>query len=571
MLHLSLPSRTKELVLSKQTLHRRSYSTANASARKVVMPNSTSVMSRRMSQVLSLPTTLSSSSTSNRLRCFTTIQSIGSSKSHHTKNHGGGGRRHYYYQNAATSIESSSSSVNYHNNLAAFLVAASVGTMMTSLPSSSSSASASCEGSTSKNGEILGDDHDQDGDDDDGIYGNKDVEENLGMLKKARNIANIKNPLWPSGVPEEDVDALVEELLQDPSINIRAVPDVIERRLYKSTIQITLNLFYGWLSWLQGLPLLSHEIRISREKVSTVDGLRLSLKSSRGKNSTADSPDSDGNEGQWQGSMIDEKILEEVADRLLTNPNINVGPVPDAMEREVYKNCLKIIFRLLCAVADSFKISICGHDVHLLVEPTATAIGESMLRATEKMETNDETNKDGPKENDNDDDKKKESNSNSNNDDNSKKAFRARSSLTTIDTELLYKFAQASGVPENGKEFVKEDKWSIFEKMYVSRHFVVAAHAALYTLILAIVDDVLANTKIQILSDDIILDIVPASPLPPSPPPTTAGDVAGSTDRKGNNQQNGGGGSLVTMASFTAGFGAGLICTALLMAQQQQR
>ena len=40
------------------------------------------------------------------------------------------------------------------------------------------------------------------------------------------------NPLWPSGVRPEIVEAYVDEILSDPSINIVAIPDAIERQIY---------------------------------------------------------------------------------------------------------------------------------------------------------------------------------------------------------------------------------------------------------------------------------------------------------------------------------------------------
>jgi hypothetical protein len=61
-------------------------------------------------------------------------------------------------------------------------------------------------------------------------------------------------------VLEEDVDALVTEILLDPTINIAIVPNAIERRIYKPAIQLTLNFVYQLLFRLDGLGLLAHEI-----------------------------------------------------------------------------------------------------------------------------------------------------------------------------------------------------------------------------------------------------------------------------------------------------------------------
>ena len=39
-------------------------------------------------------------------------------------------------------------------------------------------------------------------------------------------------PLWPNGVTEKDIDDLVDEILKDPNVNMKFLPDALERRLY---------------------------------------------------------------------------------------------------------------------------------------------------------------------------------------------------------------------------------------------------------------------------------------------------------------------------------------------------
>jgi hypothetical protein len=59
------------------------------------------------------------------------------------------------------------------------------------------------------------------------------------------------------------------------------------------------------------------------------------------------------------------KILGAVADRLLENPAINLRLLPDAIERQIFVNCLIVIFRVLAYIGNSFRITICGHDIGL--------------------------------------------------------------------------------------------------------------------------------------------------------------------------------------------------------------
>lgn len=45
----------------------------------------------------------------------------------------------------------------------------------------------------------------------------------------------------PAGVPTEMIEQYVQEILQNDDINIKALPDSIERVIYVSTVRLTLN------------------------------------------------------------------------------------------------------------------------------------------------------------------------------------------------------------------------------------------------------------------------------------------------------------------------------------------
>jgi hypothetical protein len=296
-------------------------------------------------------------------------------------------------------------------------------------------------------------------------------------------------PLWSDGVSERDVEALVTEILGDPTLSIAVIPDSIVRHIYKSTIWLTLNLFYSLFASLDGVDLLAHELRLYRH-VNT-----QSAPTDKAQKST----------------MINEEVLERVADRLLNNKNINSALLPDGIERQIYINCLKVIFRVLTVIAGSLRVNICGHQFRIVLEPS-----EAQTAVEHALEVS--------------------------------------SSLTKIDLERLRQFAVSRGIQEQ-----EQNELSWWESLFFQREMVAELHASLYGLLLGIMDDLLANTKIQILSDEISIDIVPASQdkLDAIQKDITAVNEASLTDQRGSV------GSFA-LASFAAGVGMGVTVMAVL-------
>ena len=122
-------------------------------------------------------------------------------------------------------------------------------------------------------------------------------------LPKEKERAMARDAEEPLGPREEDVEALVQEILKDASINISVIPDSVERLLYKSTIQLTLNAFYSMFASLEGTKFLAHEIRLKTS--SQADHQSRSL--------MEPNPTSD----------IDDLVLEEVATRVFANKAVN--------------------------------------------------------------------------------------------------------------------------------------------------------------------------------------------------------------------------------------------------------
>ncbi|KAL3904532.1 MAG: hypothetical protein SGILL_010028, partial [Bacillariaceae sp.] len=153
------------------------------------------------------------------------------------------------------------------------------------------------------------------------------------------------------GVNVHDVEELVKQCIKDPNINIGSIPDWLETQIYRATIQLTLNSVYRALHGLEGRHILGHQIEI----------LRKSRRKTRIQNDLLKI---------HQMSDAQEDVLEQVADRLLENKDINQPLIPDMLERKIYANCLKIVFRVLDLVAVSFRITLCGHDLNISLQPS---------------------------------------------------------------------------------------------------------------------------------------------------------------------------------------------------------
>jgi len=79
-------------------------------------------------------------------------------------------------------------------------------------------------------------------------------------------------------------------------------------------------------------------------------------------------------------------------------------------------------------------------------------------------------------------------------------AQRASLSLVAIDKDRMKEYAQEAGLDSSSSS------WFFARK---KDEFLQNLHVSLFALILGIIDDLLANTKIELLSDRVYFDIVP--------------------------------------------------------------
>ena len=344
-------------------------------------------------------------------------------------------------------------------------------------------------------------------------------------------------------VNDDDVDQLVTQLLDDPSINIAVIPDAIERRIYKSTIQLTLDTVYNLVAALDGTELLAHEIRLvdnydedddgddenkkmGNETAGNIEKRKDAVKLlSRGSLSTADAS----RKGQKEQQFVNDEVLEQVAERLLANDAINSRLVPDYIEKKVYTSCLKVVFRVLRAITSSLRITVCGHDFHFAIEPS------TLLDQAERMKSTFDS------------------------------SFHANRTLSQVDLNRLEEYARQAVIDDGAYDSntIKELSW--WDRWWYNQQFITKLHASLYGLMLGIADDILANTKIEILSDTLRLDIVvPNNSMPTS----NIRGGNGKSDRDRNSSDDDGsddGGSVGTFAAatFAAGLGIGMAVMAI--------
>jgi len=302
---------------------------------------------------------------------------------------------------------------------------------------------------------------------------------------------NQQNPLSTTGLSDTDISSLVDSILQDPSINIASIPDYIERQIYSSTIRLFIAAVYDSLGSLHGTELLGHQIVLTRKRAA--DGHEKSLQHMRGD--------------------LDEKILEDVVDRLLENKAVNQTLIPDAVERQLYVNCLKLLFRLMDILAASFRLTVCGHIFCFNVQRSTK---DDLARMA---------------------------------------AVRASSSLTEVDMKRLQEYARDCGV-EDTESTQHSLLQGIFDKP--QKDLVANIHMSMYALVLGIIDDLFANTKLELLSDSIDFDIEPSTgPLKVE----KAQSRKESKGHKVTTSQN----SMYYIPVFTAGVGLGMAIVSLLV------
>lgn len=64
-------------------------------------------------------------------------------------------------------------------------------------------------------------------------------------------------------------------------------------------------------------------------------------------------------------SKLSKQRIQEAVDRMIQNNEINVGYLPDVVERQLYKNVFHILLGLLSEVVEGSNIQLLGHEITL--------------------------------------------------------------------------------------------------------------------------------------------------------------------------------------------------------------
>ncbi len=246
------------------------------------------------------------------------------------------------------------------------------------------------------------------------------------------------------------IEDYVDAILQNEDINIRAIPDSIERIIYVSTVRLTLNAVYKWLSYLHGIRFLGHHLELVRNSTHQDAAAGLDFTHNSGK--------------------IDQASLEDMANELLANKSINQWWIPDHVERQVYTNCLKLVFCLLDKIADTLSIRLCGHELSLSFEPS------SLVNASTASAALDAARGGCPP---------------------------TRDPKITVDPAYLKLL-----VDEAIQGSKDSSKFSVWMLVPLYGQFINGLHTTLYSLVLGIVDDLLHKTELNVLSERITINLI---------------------------------------------------------------
>lgn len=68
-----------------------------------------------------------------------------------------------------------------------------------------------------------------------------------------------------------------------------------------------------------------------------------------------------------------DRVLDNIVIRFLENENINNRYIPDAIERRMYRNVLKLVIGHLSEVVEGTRFDVLGHRISLSITPIPAA------------------------------------------------------------------------------------------------------------------------------------------------------------------------------------------------------
>jgi hypothetical protein len=293
----------------------------------------------------------------------------------------------------------------------------------------------------------------------------------------------------PDQVNEKSIQLLVKEILKDQNTNIRLLPDKIEAELYRNIVRLTLNAFYQVIKSTDGKPLLmDHQLKLRHypDSLSKTEAFASATT-----------------------SHVNIKVLEEVADRLLKNKNINQPLIPDILERHIYVNCLKVVFRTLDIFQSSLRVNLCGHSLGLFLTNSTQPIELPSVASVK----------------------------------------RATSILSNVSAEELLQYQQDAGLRDHHRSGLFSF-WGNQRREWLSQ-----VHATMFGLVVQIVQDMLDQSEIELVGvGTIVMDLVPVSSSQKNTTKDKRVQVSPPLPKPSN-----------SVATFVSGMGLGAVLVLLLL------
>lgn len=67
--------------------------------------------------------------------------------------------------------------------------------------------------------------------------------------------------------------------------------------------------------------------------------------------------------------LMSEKNIDHYIENILKNPDTNINWLPDAVEKRIYKNIMKIILNSLETTVENSEIKLFGHRIRFVMDP----------------------------------------------------------------------------------------------------------------------------------------------------------------------------------------------------------
>ena len=83
---------------------------------------------------------------------------------------------------------------------------------------------------------------------------------------------------------------------------------------------------------------------------------------------------------------LSKQKVDEFVEKLLSNASVNIGYLPDFVERQIYRNVLNLLIGLLDSTLDSASVKFMGHEVTFNIKPEAAVVKPRELVVDEPKE-----------------------------------------------------------------------------------------------------------------------------------------------------------------------------------------